>query len=402
MQWSPQQDAALLDVQHWLRCVGGNALPGRQQVYRLFGYAGTGKTTLARHLAADVKGRVEFCAYTGKAARVLREKGCPASTIHKLIYVPREKSRKRLLKLEQAYAEATDEAQRRLLWRQMQEEKVNLSRPQFSLNTESGISEASLIVVDEASMVDERVGQDLLSFGVPILALGDPAQLPPVRGEGFFMRQDPDTQLTEIHRQASDNPIIRLASLIRRGEKVVDGTYGESLVCSKRRTNPEDLRDLALEADQIIVGRNATRRATNKRVRQIRGREGLVEDGEKLVCLRNNHDLGLLNGSIWHVDRVESVDDDFVVADLVDDDGVRVTTSMHAHHFRSEEVQMAWWDRKENDEFDFGYALTCHKSQGSQWDSVYVMDESRIARKDAKRWLYTAVTRAAEKVVLVR
>ena len=58
-------------------------------------------------------------------------------------------------------------------------------------------------------MVDEDLGRDLLSFGKPVLVLGDPAQLPPVKGGGFFTEAEPDVMLTEVHRQAADNPIIR-------------------------------------------------------------------------------------------------------------------------------------------------------------------------------------------------
>ena len=83
--FTPHQDAALKAVAAWLKARPGSR--GTPQVFRLFGYAGTGKTTLARHLAEGVDGRVVFGAFTGKAALVMRRKGCAdASTIHSMIY----------------------------------------------------------------------------------------------------------------------------------------------------------------------------------------------------------------------------------------------------------------------------------------------------------------------------
>ena len=178
MKFSPEQDAALKAVAQWLKT-------GRPQVFRLFGFAGTGKTTLARHIADGIDGDVLFAAFTGKAAQVMRAKGCGnARTLHSLIYRPR--------------GETT-------------EEKTGEVSPTFALNRRSPAAKASLIVVDECSMVDEALGKDLLSFGAPVLVLGDPGQLPPVSGGGYFTEAQPDALLTEVHRQARENPIIAMA-----------------------------------------------------------------------------------------------------------------------------------------------------------------------------------------------
>jgi len=187
MQFSPQQDEALKAVSRWLK--GGGS-----QLFRLFGYAGTGKTTLARYFAEHVDGDVQFAAFTGKAAQVLRSKGASnARTIHSLIYRPRGE--------EQVEDEATGKT---------------LISPTFSINRQSPIAKAKLVIIDECSMVDEELGRDLMSFGTPILVLGDPGQLPPISGGGFFTEHEPDFLLTEIHRQARDNPIIQLAGRSRR------------------------------------------------------------------------------------------------------------------------------------------------------------------------------------------
>src|SRR5438270_1704737 len=194
--FSSEQDAALKSVSEWLK-----ARPGERNtplVFRLFGYAGTGKTTLARHIAESVDGKVLFAAFTGKAALVMRSKGCErASTIHSLIYKTRESG-----------------------------EEV----PSFDLWDDAPASKAALIVIDECSMVDAELGRDLMSFGVPLLVLGDPAQLPPIQGGGFFTEAEPDAMLTEVHRQAQDDPIVRLSMEIRAGRELELGQYGETQV----------------------------------------------------------------------------------------------------------------------------------------------------------------------------
>ena len=263
-QFTPHQDAALKAVSDWLK-----SKPGRgssPQIFRLFGYAGTGKTTLARHLAEGIEGTVKYAAFTGKAALVMRNRGCEgASTIHSLIYKAKESS-----------------------------EEI----PSFELWDEAPASRAKLIVVDECSMVDAELGRDLLSFDVPLLVLGDPAQLPPVQGGGFFTNAEPDVMLTEVHRQAENDPIVRLSMDVREGRSLVRGTYGETEVVSKSALDPARV----IGAEQVLVGRNATRRAYNKRMRERRGfTEDLPVVGDKLVCLRNNRRKALFNGGLWTV-----------------------------------------------------------------------------------------------------
>lgn len=401
MTFSPQQERALTAASNWLR--SGNA-----PVFRLFGYAGTGKTTLATTLAQGVAGRVHFAAYTGKAASVMRQRGCPdATTIHRLIYKPAGKSSKTLLALEdslakllKAHPEGEPETpQITQLRRLIKDEGERVSRPSFILNPESPLHYCSLIIIDEASMVDEQMGHDLLSFGKPVLVLGDPAQLPPVRGEGFFTGSNstPDVVLTEIHRQAKDNPIIRLATSVREGSSLNVGTYGNSSVLERGAFT----RALAKDADQVIVGRNATRKDFNRNYRtNILGfKTPLPCVGDKLVCLRNNHDLGLLNGGMYTAREVAAVEAGTVDLLIENEDG-QLPVTAHKGHFDGTEIP--WWDKKEAEEFDYGYALTCHKSQGSQWGKVLVFDESFSFREHAQKWLYTAITRASESVTVIK
>ncbi|MCK5640292.1 MAG: AAA family ATPase [Gammaproteobacteria bacterium] len=408
MKWSPQQDAALLAVKHWLES-------GTEQVFRVFGFAGTGKTLLAQYFAEGVEGQVLAGAYTGKAAHVLRQKNFDqATTIHSLIYHTKEKSRAKLLDMEAQLGKLKNELRvdgmsleeieqhRRVkdLKELMAKEHTNAARPIFSLNMDSAVKDAALVIIDECSMVDEQMGIDLLSFGTKVLVWGDPAQLPPVMGEGYFTSGiKPHIMLTEIQRQAKDNPIIDMATRVRLGNKLKFGNYGSSCVIKVEKFNAE----MALGADQILVGRNLTRHTYNERIRQLHGRKGqLPEKGDRLVCLRNNHETGLLNGAIWFVDEFLGDTGDQVGLNILPEDGGNLlTVNSHAHYFYGNGKDLPWWERKEADEFDYGYALTCHKSQGSQWDDVLVMDESYCFRKDKNRWLYTAITRAAERVTIV-
>ena len=375
MQFSPQQDEALKAVSRWLKS-------GRPQIFRLFGYAGTGKTTLARHFAENVDGGVQFAAFTGKAAQVLRSKGATnARTIHSLIYRPRG---------EEAVEDATTG-------------KTSMS-PTFAINRQSPLARAKLVIIDECSMVDEELGRDLMSFGTPILVLGDPAQLPPISGGGFFTEHEPDHLLTEIHRQARDNPIIRLAMDVREGREFMRGDYGMAQVIGREEVNQE----LVLEADQVLVGTNRTRRRYNQRLRELKGFEASYpQAGDKLVCLRNDPSKGLLNGSLWKVmtSSRETVKPgiNLLVSPEEDDPerGVAKIKLLKAA-FESPEDDIPWQTKKRFDDFDYGYALTVHKAQGSQWDNVVLFDESYAFKETRQRWLYTAITRAAQRLTVVR
>ena len=365
--FTPHQNAALKAVADWLKEKPGRR--GTPPVFRLFGYAGTGKTTLARHIAEGVDGKVLFAAFTGKAAHVMRSKGCDrASTIHSLIYKARDSG------------EGT---------------------PSFDLWDDAPASKAKLIVIDECSMVDPELGRDLMSFRVPVMVLGDPAQLPPIQGAGFFTDAEPDAMLTEVHRQAENDPIVRLSMDVREGRELEPGRYGESQVVEKADLDPQRV----LEADQILVGRNATRRAYNARMRERRGFDTpMPSAGDKLVCLRNNRRKGLLNGALWSVKEKPSTRRDILKMRLSPDDDAGskpLKVSVRPECFTGAIDQLEWPMRKRYDEFDYGYVLTVHKAQGSQWDDVVLFDESFAFQESRQRWLYTGVTRAAKRLTVV-
>lgn len=370
MSWSPQQERAIADVSAWL------ADPRGKQVFRLFGYAGTGKTTLAKELAASVKGTVLYATFTGKASLVLRKKGCAdASTIHSLIY-------------KTEINERTGEAK-------------------FILNRQSDLASAALLIVDEVSMVGESLARDLLSFGKRILVLGDPAQLPPVRDEGFFINAAPDVMLTEVHRQARDNPIIRMSMEIREGGTLQRGTYGGSRVIGCDDIGQDELREVVLGADQLLCGLNRTRTAYNRRIRTLKGLAGQVEpwhpaNGDRLICLKNRRERQLFNGAMFTAERVGDKFRCFgIEAQSLDEERDPLTINVPEEFFNGTEHTIDWRERRKYDEFTFGWAITCHKSQGSQWDNVAIFDESGAFRESRSNWLYTAVTRAAERVTVI-
>lgn len=360
MKWNDQQAAALTVVHDWFRR-GSRSKPW----FYLGGFAGTGKTTLARHLADTATRNVVFGAYTGKAALVMRRRGCKgARTIHSMIYKPVEDRRT---------GELT-----------------------FVMNDDVDFVGTSLFVIDECSMVDEVVARDLLSFGVPILVLGDPGQLPPIGSAGYFTSKKPDFMLTEVVRQARDNPIIELASRARAGKVLELGWYGESSVVSKMSSRA------AHEASQIIVGKHVTREKINVKMRKIYDFDDeLPVKGDKLVCTKNDRRLKLMNGASFIVEKRYPRPTGKTHAYEISDEERKLTVRAHDSCFDGT-TKPNWKALQGTAEFDYGYAITCHKSQGSQWPDVLIVDESSVFREDSSKWLYTAITRAAERVTIVK
>lgn len=390
------------------------------QIFVLCGYAGTGKTFLidrvVKKLGLVAGESAAFVAPTGKAASVLVRCGTPAGTVHSLIYTREE---------DISVDENGEVISERFL-RFVKKEKIDKN--------------IRLIVVDETSMVADDVLKDLLSFGVKCLFCGDPAQLPPVGGSNSLLAM-PCVTLTQIVRQERDNPIVRLAEEVRGGKIPDFGNYGDcAAVVSRRDLTPEERKRLFLKADQIIVGTNRTRENLNREIRSYLGISAsavLPVEGEKLICTLNNwsktiDDKGefhLVNGIIGVCRNVREGEDglakldfkadflDRVVEDLPFDTGIfREGRYYHGYgdkacflengalvHEKSYEMLRRFKVRREDTvcRFEFAYAVTCHKAQGSEYDFVVVFDESRIF-DDGARWLYTAITRAKKRLVILR
>lgn len=432
---SNAQAAAIAEVRDWFE-----NRTDQQQVFRLFGYAGSGKSTVLKFALDDlglsphrsakdgtcVPG-VVTATFTGKAALVLNRKGTPARTIHSLIYSviesteeevaaaavkvqEAEAAARRLTGFDRTAAEAGIEAMRQAL--------SAMKHPRFALNPQSDAADAKLIVLDEVSMVGEEMARDLMSFGKPILVLGDPGQLPPIKGEGAFTRDAPDVMLTEIHRQAAESAIIRLATMARMGEPIGFGTY-DSFVAKLRKGDITP--DQALRGGQLICGLNATRLQLNNAMRAAAGFGGTyLPTGatEKIICLKNQNDLGLINGMFLTLEGIVDEGSLYFSAIVHDEDGRRVgpldrdgrpgRLRVYKGHFEDHVANdpkrhdRDWKDKRLLTEATFGWAITAHKAQGSQWENVIVWDDG-MGRTDLdrRRWLYTAITRAERGLVLL-
>jgi len=357
-------------------------LAGRAQT-TLGGLAGTGKTTILELLKAALGFEPQYLAPTGKAAEVMRQKGLAnAETIHSFIYNFQGLSR-----------DENDENPKPIF-----EDKGDLE-----LDT-------SLIVVDEASMVNTSLYTDLMEKGYPVLFVGDHGQLAPVGGDPGLMA-NPDICLERIHRQAEGNPIIQLAHSIRNGGHPANFKCEGDEVQIIRRGGTNKIVSYAMNnnIDQIIVGFNKLRCNINAAYRASLGRsDEQIVVGEKLICLKNNRDRGIFNGMMFEVMEIDGG-----TATTLDLKLKNLSTGYIADEphtiARGALLQEKSYDldlakqrgqvSKKTSSFDYSYAITGHKSQGSQWDSVLVMwDVCKFWSMEL--WGYTAVTRAAERVVV--
>jgi exodeoxyribonuclease-5 len=439
---SPMQAKAIDQIIHWYLHESKE-----KQLFRVFGFAGAGKTTILKAAMDRLGGvvmprigrnervvnvdfqrkevvdedarrgqppNVLFATFTGKAALVMSRKGTPASTIHSLIYAVTEPTKETIekakLKLAELHANPPTDATQAMLWRAMVRDREleikNMHRPTFVLNTESILRDADLLVIDEVSMISEEMACDLLSFKKPILVLGDPGQLPPIKGEGYFTQAEPDVFLSEIHRQAEDSAIIRLATMAREGKYIPIGRHSDTVWKVDRNSlNPQSL----LRADQVICGFNATRIMLNNELKRAAGfPEPLPVGGEKIICLKNQHDSGLINGQFLELSQVEPASDKSFRAHIKTEDGQDIGQStIYRGHF-DDHVNLDK-DRGERDYFIkkgrvecvWGYAITGHKSQGSGWNNVIVFDDGFGRKEDRKKWLYTCITRAISGLVIM-
>lgn len=402
-----QQCAALDAIEAWW-----SAPPGREsQVFRLFGYAGTGKTTIAKMVPAllGIDGRVRFAAYTGKAAHVLQRKGCaPVSTIHSMIYRPIEVvdacpyGKACEARDEDRGTCAHEVKHLEFMLREAIDGDFDEDAPEDGEDPRTASTCTRLIILDEVSMVGEELARDLLSFGVRVLVLGDPAQLPPVSGTGFFTQAEPDFMLTEVHRQAAESPVLRLATSVREGQRWL-WPYAQPTMA--------DLH----AAGQILVWKNATRWSVVRTLRGALGRTaGVPMVGDRVMCIANNRGLGVFNGQQFWVTSVADGRFGAYELGLIDDEPRAYTLRVMADGFvdqKGEEEARRAGSRGTLAAMTFANAITVHKAQGSEWDSVIVIDESAglewVTNKHGedgalarRTWLYTAITRASRDVVL--
>lgn len=362
------------------------------------GYAGTGKSTLINFIIAALEvnpeDEVAYITFTGKASEVLREKGCPnAMTAHKLLYYSK----------------------------QMPNGKF-FYRPRPSLE-----KDYKVIVVDEVSMLPKDMWDLLLTHGIYVIACGDPFQIPPIdKNQDNDILNNPHIFLDEVMRQAKESDIICLSMDIREGKKINPFKGNDTQVFNKK-----DLCDgMYFWADQILVSTNKSRHDINSYIRDDLGRGFEPEINDKVICLRNCWDTlsekqcdPLINGSIGTISAMHMESIDYIimgqkvtapvlVTDLITSndeyknlhiDYTALTTGEKFFNPRQEYIIRK---NKQNPElpieFNFGYAITGHRAQGSQWNKILVLEESfPFDRIEHARWLYTTVTRAAEKLTLI-
>jgi exodeoxyribonuclease-5 len=394
--------------------------PKAPQVLRLFGPAGTGKTTLVgqlrRNLDTDLS--VLYGAYSGKAAHVLRTKGCEdAATLHSLCQVrttnPAKVERDEILDqldlddlvrgapgLER---EVMDPLERLRLERRAAELERPARRMAFARSEDSPIATADLLICDEVSMVGEKLGKDLLSYDTKILVVGDPHQLPPIEGGGFFTA--PAARFETLHlstvlRQQLDSAVIRYATWVREVPQYAVEQRAAALEGAPAMT----VRDIG---GQVLVAFNDTRWRIIEAIRAMQGRTpGMPEPGDPVICLTNNRDLGVFNGQTFEVLEAHEQRDGLLELALRDDLGDDWDVQAHPKAFtglageKDLKARGAGW-RDDIGLFTFANAMTVHKAQGSEWPAVdLVIEPSRQfrARWDIQPWLYTALTRAADRV----
>lgn len=394
---SNQQKQLTDNILHEISCAAGIPF-----VYRVGGYAGTGKTFTLANARKEMyklypRSEVAFATFTGKASSVLRTKLIEqdallpqdyVGTIHGLIYKPVTRYNFQLKKFVIVG------------WKLKEPGDVYFDH----------------IFIDEASMISRDIWKDLLKFGKPIIAVGDHGQLPPVGESSFTLMKDPDFLLTEIHRQALNSPIIKLSQFIRDYGYIPFKIQSKDVIKLSWKTEKcQQIWDSITFDEKVIClcAFNASRANINDIIRKKHGHlKKQPYPGERIVCLQNNRMTGLMNGQIgtvlWMMPEKKGL---YRITMYMDGEPDPFETIVSDKCFG--QVEYGMYDTKEKSEkfykgnkidmFDYGNCISVHKSQGSEWEKV-VLFEQRTKRWDDKfyaKWLYTAVTRAKKKLLVI-
>lgn len=367
------------------------------------GYAGTGKSTLVKFIVAALPNinpdeDVIYTSFTGKATQVLQKKGNKnVSTLHKLLF-----------------------------------ESIPKPDGTFFRKPVEFIP-YKIVIVDECSMVPKELLQRLIKYNVHIICLGDPGQLPPInKNEDNHLLDHPHIFLDEIMRQEAESEIINLTMDIRAGKPLTRYQGKEVQVLNK----DELTTGMLLWADQIICAKNETRIALNNQMRDLLGRSGGPQDGDKVICLKNNWDIysvndnPLVNGTIGYLKdsfstyinlprqitsdgqpkKLDILTANFI-SDTEEDYGILnmdkqlITTGVPGLDWKTSYKMGRNWRFQDKipDQFTYGYAITGWKAQGSEWDNVLIIEEGfPFDKEEHKQFLYTCATRAAKKLVIIK
>lgn len=362
------------------------------------GYAGVGKSTLVRFLIESIgvpEEEVVYACYTGKAAQVLIKKGNKnAMTLHKLLY-----------------------------------KSIPLPNGKFKRMPKVTLDPYKIVVIDECSMVPIDMVKLLACHNVFLIFLGDPAQLPPIdKNADNHLLDHPHIFLDEIMRQAQESEIIRLTMDIRNGKPLTPYNGKEVQILKQG-----DVCDGMLTwADQILCATNSKRIELNNQVREMLGKEGDPQEGDKVICLRNYWDCigsdenALVNGTIGHIGpcydiflqlprrygfkKIDKLHTTFTSDSSEVYEDLDLDTHMILTGEKCCDYRLAYQLYKSEEfchaiplEFTYGYAITCWKAQGSEWDKVLVFEEGHpFSKEEHKSYLYTAATRAVSKLVIIK
>jgi exodeoxyribonuclease-5 len=382
MELSKDQTSAFEDLTDWYdnhRATG---------FVTMGGYAGTGKTTCITEFRKQLPRNlsVSFCAFTGKATSVLRDKlgehhtlnfpNDSISTIHSLMYVPR--------------LDSNDEI---IGW----DKKSEL--------------DCALVIVDEASMVTQQIFKDIESYGIPIIAVGDHGQLPPV-GSDFNLMEDPIIRLETPHRFMENSPLIDLSIKARTTGNIAHGEHSPNIKkCRMKNMTQDDMgkflksNNMLTSKNVVICGLNKTRLSVNNKIREHFGFKGKgLSVGERVICLKNNRQANVpifngVQGTVKYAKYYPKFKY-FGVTLGIDGESQLYRGKIAKETFDCEKPQVM---KSTYDCFDFGYCITAHKSQGSSWENVMIFEERfpYMDDDDWRRWIYTAITRCEKNLLIV-
>ena len=441
-----QQEKAKNLILSWFNSVRNDPIALKNKPIFVFeAYAGCGKTFLINYLVkygfSINYSDIVFICPTAKAAMVLISGGCDAQTLHRFLYNCKVKNNMVLVNGNYKIVQ-----------------EIKFIRKKFTKN-----NRPKLIILDEASMASEDMINDLLTVKSPILMVGDAGQLPPVGCAQNHYMKEPDIFITEIIRQAAGNPIINISKEMREGKYVPAGDYrnefGEVKIIDRNTLNYDDYVKILLGADQIICGKNETKNKINFLVRQKFGAEGLCDDGDKIICTQNSYahqvcgKYILANGMQGIVRNFKIVDESLGICELdflpdfAEDKEENWLNGLYCelapflgkeYRYLPRSMVYVGFDGKysvgeiikkkpgETKEeykkrlipeiikkrnavistdllrFEFAYCITTHKSQGDTYNNIVVIDESKIFGDMKNKWLYVAITRARDSVVLLR
>lgn len=406
---SADQERAMDQIQTWMKDTSS-------QWITLGGLAGTGKTTIVGHLESRFPGmRIHYCALSGKATQMIREslqknnvdtvrthvsddgeiiRIDKVSTIHSMLYSPIE-----------LYICGCGhcETRRSSIGICPEPQTGPTGRPVIEIvydNSGQTVHD-DLIVVDEASMVNRWIWGDLVNLGIPIIAVGDHGQLPPI-GDSFNLMEQPRILLERIHRQAEGDPILAMAYMARNTGRIQPGVYGEGVA---KVPSPDNLNIDPINT-MVICGLRETRNKLNTALRNIHGyTHSLPQVNDRVICLRNIRAEHVFNGMLGVIKDIGYRPG---VGSLQQDETVEMSIQLDNRHVYIGPVWIPQFGQKDTTNervgatlWDYGYAITCHKAQGSESDDVVVFEEPFGSPDTQRRWLYTAVTRAKKKLLVI-